>query len=348
MINSGLPQLGILKFLWAKGQDGEWRIHDLKGLTLRPRPGSEPDFFTFESKMEMLTNRPLVADRYGWLTSFGPTDFLVKQSIVPVVSWVEGDAFIRCIGTAFVISCTGYVITACHVLLDPCDQKRAKLVRDNNSITFADGMRFGVLIPLSSATGSTGHLFYQFKDCRAWGHWKDSPFPYDDPSFEMLTDVAICTIGLLPDNSGHQTLGLSLKPFKRDERAIVVGYAEMNDIPIENRDGTAMVPEFEHDLYVSVGPVKDIFPDNHTRKEARTPGPCFDFLAKIPGRMSGAPIFGADGGVVRGVVSSSFSEAKHAFGAMLGPAMHLPLGNGVTLQAIMDSGNEGIAKAANI
>jgi hypothetical protein len=141
---------------------------------------------------------------------------------------------------------------------------------------------------------------------------------------------------------------LSLKPFKRDERAIVVGYAEMNDIPIENRDGTAVVPEFEHDLYVSVGPVKDIFPDNHTRKEARTPGPCFDFLAKIPGRMSGAPIFGADGGVVRGVVSSSFSEAKHAFGAMLGPAMHLPLGNGVTLQAIMDSGNEGIAKAANI
>src|ERR1035441_3538432 len=89
MINSGLSQLGILKFLWAKGQDGEWRIHDLKGLTLRPRPGSEPDFFTFESKMEMLTNRPLVADRYGWLTSFGPTDFLVKQSIVPVVSWVD-------------------------------------------------------------------------------------------------------------------------------------------------------------------------------------------------------------------------------------------------------------------
>src|ERR1035441_3042156 len=35
MINSGLSQLGILKFLWAKGQDGEWRIHDLKGLTLR-------------------------------------------------------------------------------------------------------------------------------------------------------------------------------------------------------------------------------------------------------------------------------------------------------------------------
>jgi hypothetical protein len=348
MTNNSLQHAGILRFLWAKSQNGEWHIHDMNGLTLKPRAGCDPDFFTFESKMELATNRPLVGNPYGWLTSFGPTDFLAKQSVVPVVSWREGDAFIRCIGTAFMISCTGYLITACHVLLDPCDQKNAKLVRGDNAIRFADGMRFGVLIPISPATRRTGHLFYQFKDCRYWGQWKDSPLLGEEPRFEMLTDIAICKISLLPDGSGHHTLGLSLKGFKKGERAIAVGYSEMKDVPIEDRDGTPVVPEFEHDLYVSVGQVKGLFPNNHQRKEVPTPGPCFDFLAKIPGRMSGGPILGADGGVVRGVISRSFSGSKHAFGAMLGPAMHLPLEDGVTLRTIMDSGNEGIAKAANV
>jgi hypothetical protein len=64
--------------------------------------------------------------------------------------------------------------------------------------------------------------------------------------------------------------------------------------------------------------------------------------------MSGGPILGAGGGVVRGVVSRSFSGAKHAFGAMLGPAMHLPLSGDMTLRTMMDSGNEGIAKAVGI
>jgi hypothetical protein len=100
--------VGVLKFLWAKDPNGDWLIHAMKGLTLKPRAGCEQDFFTFESTMEMLTDRPLIGNRYGWLTSFGPTDFLVKQSIVPVVSWFEVDAFIRCIGTAFIVSSTGY------------------------------------------------------------------------------------------------------------------------------------------------------------------------------------------------------------------------------------------------
>jgi hypothetical protein len=58
--------------------------------------------------------------------------------------------------------------------------------------------------------------------------------------------------------------------------------------------------------------------------------------------MSGAPIFGADGAVVRGVVSRSFSGEEQAYGAMLGPAMHLPLGEDRTFRKIMETGNEGI------
>jgi hypothetical protein len=339
------PELGIMKTLWHKGQDDKWVICGLKGLTLKPRPGFDEDFFAIESKMELLTERPFSGKGLGWLTTFGPTDFLLKQSILPVVSWVEGETFIRCIGTAFMVSCTGYLITACHVLLDPYDRKYCKVVRTDNAIRFGAGMRLGVLIPVSPATGSKGSLFFPFEDSRYWGEWKDSPMLHEDASFQMLTDIAVCKISLFPDGTGHQPLTVSLKPFTKGERAVAIGYAEMDDIPIVIREGKPTVPEFKQELYVTVGPVKDLFPDNHTRKEVPTPGPCFDFLAKVPGKMSGGPILGADGVVVRGVVSRSFSGSKHAYGAMVGPAFHLPLAGNVTLRTLRESGNEGIGEA---
>lgn len=344
MTNDKIPEVGILKTIWGKDPDGNWRINGLKGLTLKPRAGYDPDFFQFESHLEMLTDRPFVNGIEGWMTTFGPTDFLVKQSILPVVAWVEGEPFIRCIGTAFVISCTGYVITACHVLLDPYDRKYVKVERAENAIRFMGGMRFGVLVPVNPASGHTGNLFFPFLDCRYWGQWKNSPLLHEDPNFEMLTDIAICKISLFPNGSGHQPLSLSLNSFAKGERAFAFGYSEMGDIPIECRNGILTVPEFKQELYVSVGSVKDLFPDNHQRKDVPTPGPCFDFLAKVPGKMSGGPILGADGTVVRGVVSRSFSGAKHAYGAMIGPAMNLPLAENVTIRSLMVSGNEGIAK----
>ena len=93
----------------------------------------------------------------------------MKQSILPVISWVEGENFIRCIGTAFVISCTGYLITACHVLLDPQDRKYGKVVRGGNAIRFMEGMRMGVLIPINPVLGYRGNLFFAFEQCWYWG-----------------------------------------------------------------------------------------------------------------------------------------------------------------------------------
>jgi hypothetical protein len=148
----------------------------------------------------------------------------------------------------------------------------------------------------------------------------------------------------MPGGAGHQPLNLSLNRFAKGEKAFAFGYAEMEDIPIEVQSGRLTVPDSDLDLYVSVGEVMDLFPDNHHRKDVPTPGPCFDFRAKLPGKMSGGPILGGDGAVVRGVISRSFSGEKHAYGAMLGPMMRLPLAEGVTLREMMNSGNEGIAK----
>src|SRR5688572_17436443 len=112
--------IGILKTLWAREKDGRWSISGLKGLNLKPQAGADSKFFRYESQMELLTDRPrgTIQDIFS---SFGPTDFLMKQSILPVVAWIEGDSSIRCIGTATVISCSGFLMTACHVLLDPVE-----------------------------------------------------------------------------------------------------------------------------------------------------------------------------------------------------------------------------------
>ena len=339
-----MPEVAILKSLWRKNQDGGWHIHGIKGLTLKPRAGFGSDFFSYESQMELMTSSPTTNSVHELFTSFGSTDFLMKQSILPVVAWVEGENFIRCIGTAFVISCTGYLITACHVLLDPQDRKYGKVVRGGNTIRFMEDMRMGVLIPISPAYGYTGNLFVPFEQCWYWGEWKDSPLLHENETFDILTDIAICKIPLMSDGTGHQPLNLSLNRFVRGEKAFAFGYAEMDDIPLEREAGRLTAPDFEQDLYVSVGEVMDVFPDNHQRKDVPTPGPCFDFRAKVPGKMSGGPILGGDGAVVRGVISRSFSGEKHAYGAMLGSVMQLPLAEDKTLRGMMDSGNEGITK----
>ncbi len=128
-MNKQTQNISILKSLWRKNQDGIWGVHDLKSLSFKPRAGFDSDFFTFENQMELMTSRPSTGNLNEIFTSFGGTDFLMKQSVIPVVAWVEGENYIRCIGTAFMISCTGYLITACHVILDPQDRKYGKILR---------------------------------------------------------------------------------------------------------------------------------------------------------------------------------------------------------------------------
>lgn len=334
-------KIEISKTLWARQKDGRWGIHDLKGLPLTPKKNSEADFFTFESEMNLLTNSP-PKNIHDVFASFGPTDFLMKQSILPVVASVPNEDFIRCIGTAFVISCTGYVMTACHVLLDPVESDYGKVVRKENTIFFMNELWMGVLIPINPAYGVKGFKFFPFENSWYWGEWKNSPLIHEDDNFDTLTDIAICKIPEMPNGAAHQPLNLSLNQFNKGEKAYAFGYANMEDIQLKRKNGKQIICEFEHDLFVSVGEISEVFPENHLKKEVPTPGPCFDFRAKIPGKMSGGPVFGAKGAVIRGVVSRSFSGERHSYGAMLGPVFHLPLMKDATLKSLKESGDEGI------
>jgi hypothetical protein len=334
--------LSILKSIWKKQSDGKWSIHDLKGLALKPRAECDSSFFRFESAVELMTSAPGGLNVHEVFTSFGTTDFLVKQSVLPVIAWTKGKSPIRCIGTAFVVSCTGHLITATHVLLDPIDRGYAKVVRKGGQILYPAELNMGVLVPLSPAYGQSGYRFFPFLYSSYWGEWEESPLLHEQPTFKFLTDVAICKISQMTNGAAHQPLNLSLRGFALGERAFVLGYAGMEDMPFETRDGQMVIPEVKPELHVSVGNVVENFPENHVLRDVPTPGPCFHFRAKVPGRMSGGPIFGADGAVVRGVVSRSFSGEAEAYGAMLGPSLHLPQYDGRSFKNLMDAGGEGI------
>lgn len=342
--------VSILKSLWSRRSDGRWGITDIKGIDLKPERGFISDYFKVEGDLELLTSSPS-KNIHEAMASFGTTSFLMKQSILPVVAWAQGDSVIRCIGTASVISCSGYVLTAAHVLADPFDAGYGA-ERSGNQIKFAADLIFGVSIPCNPVFGAPGFRFFPFEKLWYWGQWKQSPLFHEPDRFDYATDVAICKIPQMPDGAAHQPLSMSLNAFVAGESAYSIGYAEMEDIPIEVQNGSLRIKKYASNLYVSIGSAMQIFPENHHIKEVPTPGPCFDFDARIPGKMSGAPIFGAEGAVIRGVVSRSYSGEQHAYGAMLGPAMDLPLDepgtSGRTLKSLMESGNEGIAQVFGV
>lgn len=238
-------------------------------------------------------------------------------------------------------------MTAAHVLMDPFDSGYGA-IRNGNQMEFADTLNFGVFIPTSPAYGIRGLRCFPFEKFWIWGSWQESPLLHVRDRFEYSTDIAICKIPEMPNHAAHQPLNLSVNAFIPGETAYSIGYAEMDDIPLDYGKNGRVIKDFDADLYVSLGEVMQVFPHNHLQKNVPTPGPCFDFNAKIPGKMSGAPIFGAKGAIIRGVVSRSFSGERHAFGAMLGPAMELPLDEpqitGRTLRTLLETGDEGMAR----
>jgi hypothetical protein len=343
--------ISILKTIWERRADGKWAIRDMKGLDLATEGESDERFFILRGDLQLMTKSPNCSLEDA-LSLFGTTDFLMQQSIVPVVAWLEGESAIRCIGTGSIISCTGYVLTAAHVLMDPIESGYGA-VHKGTSVEFHDSLNFGVLIPYwTPGRGMTVHKafrFFPFVKRWNWGEWKQSPLLHEGDRWEHLTDVAVCKIPEMPGGKAHQPLNMSLNPFVANEDAYALGYAEMPDIQINPENRNLTDSSFRLNLHVSLGNVIATFPQNHISREVSTPGPCFDFNARIPGKMSGAPIFGARGAVIRGVVSRSFSGEDHAYGSMLSPAMDLRLDEppniGRSLRDLLESGNEGMTIA---
>ena len=341
-------EIRILKSIWRKNAAGVWATHDLEGIDLKPRMGFSVDYFKIENELRFLTDRP-GAVMNNFFDTFGNTEFLVRQSIVPMVAWAEGDEEIRCIGTGFFISASGILITAAHVLRDPVDENYSSFIQvGERTHKFGEDLHFGALLPTNPAMKNAPFEMHpimreanwfmcELEWASYWGSDVVSPLLHQKPEFKPLHDIAVCKVREHPLVGPYQPLNIGLYNLKLGDRAVAIGYPEMRNIRLDGDD-------YQPELVVSVGSVTNIYPDNVTEKQNSTPGPNFEFDAKIPGKMSGSPILVGEGILTKGVVSRSLgSNDNHASGCLIVPVMGLPMIDNKSLLDLIRSGNEGIA-----
>jgi hypothetical protein len=344
--------IGILKSIWRKDESGLWTAHDMQSIYLKPRKDFERDYFKIEPEIGLLTQRPgSVFDNL--FATFGTADFLVGQSIVPIVAWNDGDTEMRCIGTGFFISASGLLMTAGHVMRDPVDEEYTNLTQVGaKSFRMGGTLRFGIMLAINPAVRNapfnipqqlrdSSSIICPFEWVEHWGRRIESPLFHQKDGFKLEIDIAICKVKEAQMVGPYQPINIGQHNLKVGDRAVAIGYAEMKNIPINVGVGQAVkLPE----LIVSVGSVTNVYPDNMTEKQVPTPGPCFEFDAKIPGKMSGAPVFVGSGILAKGVVSGSYHPEKRSFGCLVSPVMSIKLRGGQSLIELMNSGNVGIAK----
>jgi trypsin-like peptidase len=341
-------EIGLLKSIWRKNEAGVWAGHDLKGIDMKPRKGFSKDYFKIENEVNLMTQRPGHIMN-NFFATFGITEFLVRQSIVPIVAWNDGDEEIRCIGTGFFISASGLLMTAAHVLRDPVDENYTSVTQVNrDSHKLGEDLHFGALLPANPAMKNAPFEMHPlmreakwfmcpFEWAYHWGRDVESPLLHQKPEFRSDLDIAVCKVREHPLIGPYQPLNIGLYNLKLGDRAVAIGYPEMRNIRFGGDD-------YQPELVVSVGSVTSIYPDNMTEKQNSTPGPNFEFDAKIPGKMSGSPIFVGGGIITKGIVSRSLgSNENHASGCLIAPMMSLPLMDNKSLLDLMKSGNEGIA-----
>lgn len=345
--------IGILKTIWKKDAAGVWTIHDFKGINLKPRNNCEKNYFQIEDEMNLMTHRPgHIMENF--FATFGGSEFLVRQSIVPIIAWNDGDDEVRCIGTGFFISASGLLMTAAHVFRDPVDEKYTRTTRvGERSYRLDDSLHYGVLIPANPAMRNAPSEVFNIPDAirsakwfmcpfewgQHWGKEIESPLLHQAPEFKLDLDIAICKVKENTQLGGsYQPLNIGLHSLKLGDQAVAIGYPAMRNIRMNAND------DYQPELIVSVGSVTTVHPDNMTEKKNSTPGPNFEFNAKIPGKMSGSPILVGGGVLVKGVVSRSWQDESHASGCLIAPTMGLPLVHGKSLLDLIKSGSEGIAQ----
>lgn len=134
------------------------------------------------------------------------------------------------------------------------------------------------------------------------------------------------------------------------KRASAVGYGELADIDLQATGPKTFSGEFPFQIHASRGHILERFPDNSAKREVKTPGACFSASLRLPGGMSGSPIFDDEGIYVHGVVSSGLVDENGAtdlgYGSMLSHSLHIPIRSleGRTLAELLQGNEHGFPK----
>ena len=167
----------------------------------------------------------------------------------------------------------------------------------------------------------------------------------------MTSLYARCRRGLSASALDTRAVGPDRHRHARGVGSACAWLCRQSDFEINlNAGGRVVIAPPQFNLHGSVGKIIQFFQDNLTNREVSTPAPCLSFSAKIPGGMSGGPIFDKEGAYVHGVVSKGWENQEgpenFSFGTMLRPSMSIPIARmgGKSLDEMQKRQTEGIGR----
>jgi hypothetical protein len=318
----------ILKLFFGT-REGRYVIQSMSSMKLEPADGHGGQFYKI--KNDLFHAQGLIEG----LPNIGLLTEVIGQSIVPIVAQIPGESCLRCLGTGFFISCTGLLITAAHVVSDPIEREYGHIEKSDDRKYYMKNVKLGVMMPLNSVFYQDQFFIFRAIDWSviiAEDH--SNVISSRNIDIKLTSDVAICQAEPRDKNSHYQPLSIVQKRMRGiglsvGKTALALGYGDMQDVDLSPVAKNAIAGDFRFNLYASSGEILERFPDNITVREASAPGPCFTAAMKLPGGMSGSPIFDHEGLYVHGVVSRSLQLedglAPLGYGCMLAPLLALPL-----------------------
>lgn len=338
------PSLELLKLWFGPRTERGWEIASLAPMTLRAETSVNPGFYSIRD--EMVVMQPNIA---------GTTNFILGQSIVPIVCQVAGEPTLRCLGTGFFISCSGLLITAAHVITDPIERQYGGM-REEDHITWrATDLTLGVMIPLNPLFHGDAYIFRRIEWSSFLGERTSSPLPFGRKDLRLTSDIAICQVDPIAQDTPFQPLiivqkGMAGIGMQVGKRASAIGYGELAEIELEAIGSNSFSGDFPFKFHASRGEILERFPDNSAKREVKTPGACFSASLRLPGGMSGSPIFDDGGIYVHGVVSSGLVDENGVsdlgYGSMLSHSLHIPIRTleSKTLSELLQGNEHGFPK----
>jgi hypothetical protein len=331
----------FLKALFENRGDS-WAICNLAVIPLKSDSAEETNFYPVRN--DIFTLQP------NYISTIQST---IGQSIVPVVSIIPGEDVVRCLGTGFFISCTGLLITAAHVILDPLERSYGGIQKIDDENWFMGQAGLGVMLRTNPIFQLDGYRFRPIEWAALLASPAQHPLPIRGIELKLTSDTAICKVAPAQDGSPYQPLTI-LQPGIRGfglrvgKGAIAIGYAGMHDVDLAPEAKGLRGGDFRFDLHVSKGTVLERFPDNAVNRAVSTPGACFSASLKLPPGMSGSPIFDDERIYVHGVVSKGWQDESgvtdFGYGSMLHPSLGLPVRSleGKSILDLLLEGKHGI------
>ena len=213
----------------------------------------------------------------------------LQQIIMPIVA--TGDNQVFPLGTGFVISHDGLMITAKHVIEEhatglACDRK------SDNMYTVTGLYAMYISNELNPDNSNFGGLW-----------------PIQHAWYSKEIDIAYCWLRKMIKNNRPYTLSkaLSLSPGIPQVGQPILGFGYHKSVikKIQEVDSQKCIINYGHEPSFTSGHIKTLY--KAKRDSFNLNFPCFETNAKFTPGMSGGPILnGATGGVC-GVICSSFS-----------------------------------------